>query len=375
VQLDKSGAPSHELSVYSPFFIVPDSALTAPPPPVVVPPPTLTSEQSRTTVTIKGDNAEGSGFLMRSPDGTFVVTHLDLLAANPNVKVYTSSGAPITVLAYKGALDRDVALLSIRDDNYSYLPLATDATTSVQPGDQVLIPDLGQQNGSLSGTPGKIRGMAPDRLDFDNVLSPGCGGAPVVHVPSGKALALVTSQSRVDVSAVLAKAWAANPAPGASRIIPYYGLPLYSIQKWETYDMTRFLMETAFLKQFHQNTRCLDSFLNGRRRYGEGSTDDASPPDSRYYLNNPKLSEANDSYKQMARGSDRNQQVDAANQLLFDLDNIADNDVRTLQNGTNLYAYNLAWAQKELAYRKAIRAELDDLSNNIPRLQEIARTR
>ena len=148
----------------------------------------------------------------------------------------------------------------------------------------------------------------------------GSEGAPVIEVKSGKALAILTGEKKVDVSYALAKAWAANPAPGSAGIIPYFGLRLTGISRWETYDMARFQAETLFLKQFHQDTRCLDSYLNGRRRrYGYGyanssSSQDASP-DNRYYLANAKIRGAQDTYKQLASDADEDQRLRTAREL------------------------------------------------------------
>jgi hypothetical protein len=373
IQLGDSVAADQELSVYTPYFMVPDSAITPAPPPA--PPPVLTNEQASTVVTIKGDRAQGTGFFMRTADGTFVVTHLHLLADNPNVSLLTRTGAAITVLGLKGATDRDLAMFSIKDDHYTYLPLFTDAAVKADTGDQLIIPDVSQQSTDvLLGIAGRIIGMAPDRIDFDNQINAACAGSPVIHAKSGKVMALVTPVKRVDVSDNLARAWPGNPAPGSSRIIPYYGLPLYGVLGWETYDTAHFLVETAFLQQFHTDTRCLDSYLNGRR-LNRGQSDTSGPPDNRYFLNNTKIQEANDSYKQFAKGGDQNQQLDAATELLSDLQGVADSNLTTLNSGNFLYTYDQVWAQKELAYRKALKKQLDDLSNNIPKLEDIARMR
>ena len=118
--------------------MAPDSAVTpaaAPPPP-----PQLTDEQAHAVVTIKGDNAQGAGFLVHTADGFFVVTHLHLLAANPNLQIIASNGTVITTLSLKGAVDRDLAMFAIKDDHYNYLPVATG---SVDTGDTVIIPDIG----------------------------------------------------------------------------------------------------------------------------------------------------------------------------------------------------------------------------------------
>jgi hypothetical protein len=197
----------------------------------------------------------------------------------------------------------------------------------------------------------------------------------VIHVKSGKVPALVSAEKQVDVSDNLAKAWPPNPVPGLARIFPYFGLRLTGIQGWETYDQPRFLSETLFLKQIHRDTRCLDSYLNGRRRWSRSGSEGNGPPDNQYFLNNIKIREANDTYKQFANGADESQRHSAAKELLFDLEGIADTGTSTLQEMGNLYSFDRVWAQEEMAYRKALKQELDDLSNNLVRLENIARSR
>jgi hypothetical protein len=184
---------------------------------------------------------------------------------------------------------------------------------------------------------------------------------------------IVTEQKRVDVSDRIAQAWQANPAPGSSSIIPYYGLRMTGVAVWETYDVSRFLQESLFLWQFHQNTRYLDSYLNGRRHrmIGDGNADDG-PPDSRYFLKSIKLRGAQDTYRQEANGADDNQRLDAARELLFDLQGFVSTDLDTLQGMKGMYSYNQAQAQEEIAYRLALKKELNDLGNSISRLDNIA---
>lgn len=373
VELGQTVASTQALTVYTPYFILPDSAVTLSDAAAEAT-PMLTVPQTHSVVTIKGDNAQGAGFLMRSPDGTFVVTNLHLLAANPNIKIYTDSGATVTTLSLKGAVDRDLALISIQEDHFSYLSFSADAASFAQ-ADRVIIPNLGAQTDMLLGSPGRVVGVSPDRIEFNNALAPGAEGAPVIQVKTGNVVALVTASKQVDFSPALAMAWPANPAPGSAGIFPYFGLRLDGISNWETYDWSRFLEETLFLKKFHDDTRALDSYLNGRRRKGKGPADQHGPPDNRYFLNNTQLRAANDTNKQFANGADENQRLEAAKELLFDLQGIAETDVTTLQETNSPYAYDRISAQEELAYRRAIQKELDDLSNNLPRLDNITRDR
>jgi hypothetical protein len=152
-------------------------------------------------------------------------------------------------------------------------------------------------------------------------------------------------------------------------------LRLTAVPGWETYDWNRFLAETLFLKHFHQDTRCLDSYLNGRRHRSPDGDNDEGPPDNQYFLNNLKIRAANDTYKQFANGADRDQRLEAAGELLDDLESVADTDMSAIEGMNNLYSYDQAWAQEEIAYRKALKKELVDLGNNMNRLDNLTRSR
>lgn len=373
VQLDASVSADDALTVYTPFFTVPDSAINPVAVPAVLPPPVLTDDEAKTIVVVKGDVAQGLGFLMRSPDGTFVVTQLHLLAGNPNVKLTTRDGTAITTTALKGSASHDLAVFTITDNQFTYLPAPGDKPDSVQAGDQLIIPDVGAATDILAGKPGTVIGTNAERIDFDNRLGPGNTGAPVIHVKSGTAAGIVAAQKKVDVSLLLAKAWQPNPAPGSANIIPYYAVRVGGVTNWETYDPARFLQESSFLKQFHTNTRGLDSYLNGRK-HGNGNNADG-PPDDRFYLTNPKLRSAQDSYHALANGADEGQRLEGARELIFALQTFAATDLATLQGMQNLYVYNQGWAKEEIAYRIALKKELDDLSNRLPSMDIIARSR
>jgi hypothetical protein len=53
----------------------------------------LTEDQAREVVLIKGDHAQGTGFLIKTPDGPVVVTNIHVISNNPNLKITTNSGA------------------------------------------------------------------------------------------------------------------------------------------------------------------------------------------------------------------------------------------------------------------------------------------
>jgi len=105
-----------------------------------VPTVKLTEDEARAVVLIKGDTAEGTGFLVKTASGPVVVTNIHVISNNPNLKITTNTGVQLTIVSTKGATDRDLAEISIKDGDFKYLDLANDISGTVQPGDEVITP-------------------------------------------------------------------------------------------------------------------------------------------------------------------------------------------------------------------------------------------
>jgi hypothetical protein len=344
---------------------VADSATNAAPASPVA--PSLTEDQSHAVVVIKGDVAEGTGFLVQTPDGPAVVTNLHVISANPNIRILTTTGAQIKTLSLKGASDRDLAMFMIQDDHYTYLDLATDIKDTVQTDDEVITPGNSEGGEVVLTTKGKVLGIGPERIEFDNPIYHGNSGGPVFHTKSGKVLAVVTQAQKVDVSDELDKASFENKNSAITGSMRYFGLRLDTVPHWETYDWNRFLGETTFLKNFREQSRCLDSYMNGVNYEKEqvAGADENSPPNSQYYLRNEKLQTAHDNYHNLSTDADSSQKLDAGRELIMDLEGVADADMDAIQNLSNFYSFDQIRARQEIRYRKALRTEIENTGNKI----------
>ncbi len=173
-----SATPPTPASQPTPAAPAPASAPTAPTPAPATAPAApavaagkMSEDQARAVVLIKGDNAEGTGFLVKGPDGPAVVTNIHVIANNPNIKITTNTGALVTVVSEKGASDRDLAMLAVRDDNFNYLDLAPDISRIAQPGDDVITPGNSQGGEVMLNTTGKVLGIGPQRVEIDNPIT------------------------------------------------------------------------------------------------------------------------------------------------------------------------------------------------------------
>lgn len=339
----------------------------------------LTEDQARAVVLIKGDNAEGTGFLIKTPDGPAIVTNIHVIANNPNLKITTNTGALVQVLSEKGASDRDLALLAVQDAHYSYLEMAPDISQVAQPGDDVVTPGNSQGGEVMLNTAGKVLGIGPERIEIDNPIYHGNSGGPVFHIKSGKVLGVVTEAMKVDMSNDLDKASFASRNSAISGSMRYFGLRIDTVSSWVPIDSRRFQIETAFLDQFHEQSRRLDAYLNtsdsnDSNNSNQGQSSSGGNDDSKIYLSDEKIMKANDGYIQLASGSDTGQRIEALKGLLFDLQCVVDLNLDQIQNTNNFYSFNQERARNEFEYRKALKEELNSIGNNIQRLGSLPRT-
>jgi len=330
-----------------------------------VPTVKLTEDQARAVVLIKGDNAEGTGFLVKTKDGPAVITNIHVISNNPNIKITTNTGTPITILSYKGAKDRDLAMIAIKGGDFKYLDLATDVSGTVQTGDEVITPGNSEGGEVMLNTDGKILGIGPDRVEFDNPIYHGNSGGPVFHVKSGKVIGIVTQAMKVDTTDALDKASFANRNSAISHSMRYFGFRIDNVPGWETYDWRRFQNETVFLDQFDLRSQCLDSFLN--------APNDNKPEDN-LWQKDEKIVKANSGFFEQASGADTGQQMDADRVMWGEISDLATTDMDSIQNPNNFYSFDRQRAKDEIAYRKALGAELEKISANVSQLGSLPRT-
>jgi S1-C subfamily serine protease len=355
-----------------PPAVAPSSSAAATPPAAAAPLPdgSLSPDEANAVVLIKGDQSEGTGFLARTAEGPVVITNLHVISANPNVKITTSTGQEIKVLSLEGAVDRDLARFTIQDDHYTYLPLST-AVGSVEVGDATVIPGNSEGGEVMLDTKGDVLGVGPQKIEYSNPVYHGNSGGPVIHLKSGKVIAVVEGVTRVRPSDEFDQASLKNINSAITGQVRYFGLRIDTVPSWETYDPARFQNETLFLKAFHETSRALDSYLNGARYEKARLTSEnieEGEPNSKYYLKNDKIRAVDQEFRQQADGADQSQRLDAQREGVMDLEGLADQDMASIQNPANFYAFDEIRAKEEITYRQALKKELESMEDKISEL-------
>jgi len=313
-------------------------------------------------VLIKGDKAEGTGFLVHMPDGPAVITNLHVLSGNPHFHVMTSDGREIPILSLKGASDRDLALLGIQDDHYHYLDLATDDTTDTQTGDEVITPGNSEGGEVTLDTAGKVLGLGPDRIEISNPIYHGNSGGPVVEKATGKVLGVVTFAMTRPPTDVMDQASRANPGSAITSDVRYFGLRLDTVSQWEPYAMEEFAVQTNFLENFHENSVCLDSILNGVRYEKAGLTSKGAP-DSKYFMHNQEL--AAEINPHLIDDPEHAAFIEDVRVAILDILQFGQRDLDSIQNARNFYSFEWQRAKEEAAYRKALMKEAQAVNDKI----------
>ena len=333
------------------------------------PPPSsgaLTDDEARAVVLIKGDAGEGTGFLAKTADGPVVITNIHVIADNPNPKIFATTGEEIPALSCKGAMDRDLAMFAIQDNHYSYLPLATDIKDTVLTGDELIIPGNSEGGEVMLNTKGEVKGVGPEKIEFNNPIYHGNSGGPVFHLKSGQVIAVVEGASRVRPTDDLDRASLASSNSAIAGSMRYFGLRVDNVSGWETYDLGRLLNEATFLKAFQQKSRAIDSYLNGSRYEKLNLAKDnpeEGPPDSKFYLTDDEIRTANDNFHRLMVTKDKSEQLFALREMVEELQKQADENVPAIQTPSNFYSYDQILAKRELEYRQALKTEIGKIGD------------
>jgi S1-C subfamily serine protease len=357
----------------APLAIQPAPTTVAAPPPAVQQDPyssgagsKMSAAQAAAVVLIRGDNAEGTGFLVKTAAGPVVVTNQHVISANPHLRITTTTGAVVTPTGLQGASDRDLAMIPIQDNNYSYLEMATDVGNTVQVGDAVITPGNSEGGGVMLDTQGMVQALGPQKVEISNPVYHGNSGGPIFHIKSGKVIGVVTEGLKVDTSDALDLASYRNSNSAIKGTMRYFGLRLDTVTNWQNYTWTRFENETQFLHEFHERSMCLDSYLNSK----DGDTTDFGT----YYMHDEKIKETNQQINDMeSSSSDTSAQIDTARNLVFSLGGLADTDMEQIQVPSNFYGFDALRAKDEIDYRQALKKEIDQMSDNVESLGRLAR--
>jgi hypothetical protein len=312
--------------------------------PMVAPPvspistPTDLNYFQGSIVIIAGEAATGTGFLVKRPEGTCVITNQHVIWSNQNLSFQTMDGKKLVVTSLVGASDRDLAIFGVKDDD-GKLPVvatASDVGATVRPQDDTVIPGNSQGAMVVTNTPGKVLAVGPVRLEVSNPIYPGNSGGPVMDLRLRQAVGVITEAEKSDTDGFVNKNSLADKNSSIAAV-RYFSLRFDNVPSWQTMDLQLFYRQTFFIDSFHKQTLELISIYKAFTK-GDDSHDD-SGISTTLYTENPRLVD-------LARTTH-------GQELALALESISKEGVGQMVPG-NFYLYNQQRAKDELEVRNDV---------------------
>jgi Trypsin-like peptidase domain len=153
--------------------------------------PSNFSSYSKYLLLVEGDRGRGSASIIEFRGNPLIVTNAHVLSGNNRVDFRTLNNRVLTAGTFGVARDVDIAVFT-QDEMEGGLKILEDADQNAAVGDEILV--LGNSLGKAVATElrGKIVGIGPELIEVDAKFVSGNSGSPIIHVKSGKVIALAT---------------------------------------------------------------------------------------------------------------------------------------------------------------------------------------
>ena len=210
---------------------------------------------------IKTDKSSGTGFACVYRDQEFIATNLHVVEGNSKIEVKSISGK---VIEFSGKLiaadDADICMLSIKgkfaDKGITPLKFMDKVAENSKVGDEIICLGNSLGNGVVTTAKGEIKAYGHPRIEITAPVVKGNSGGPIIHVPSGTVVGLVTeaviNKLNFDELGVAASKAEDTAVPEIS----YFGHRIDSVSKWSGTTVEEYLNQNSAL------TKSTESLIN-----------------------------------------------------------------------------------------------------------------
>jgi len=316
--------------------------LPEPPEPVAPATPTKTDKaplngnQLKALVLVEGDQAVGSGFIVKLHDQFFVMTNQHVLSGNKKFTITGMDGTKYpTNGALFGAIGYDVAMIKIPASlAVYYLEVMDDPQSNAQADDLVTVPGNSRGARVPLQINGKVLGVGPELVEVDAKFVSGNSGSPIIHRASGKVIGIATYTLTYNLD---------DPKKTASATTTrWFGYRIDNIKKWETLDWARFSAEGIEVQQVEDMSEFLIALLDGQKL----------PPLDNAEING-FISTFLDEKMAAEKRNSPSDYIQAVQSFNNKLHNIADTQLSRLA-GTPFYSYHANKIKEQVELRKEI---------------------
>ncbi|EDY20075.1 hypothetical protein CfE428DRAFT_2664 [Chthoniobacter flavus Ellin428] len=168
------------------------AAPAAPAPPAVpLTPAEVVKANSNNLVFVQGTNGAGSGFIARLGGVNFLFTNAHVAAGVRGAGFKTLDGTQVQIGAASIAVGHDIFRLLVAQGGKP-LEVMDHVDENASIDDEVVVLGNAEGGGVINTIKGKIVGIGPNLVEVDAPFVPGNSGSPIIHLKTGKVIAVAT---------------------------------------------------------------------------------------------------------------------------------------------------------------------------------------
>ncbi|WP_309398157.1 S1 family peptidase [Cerasicoccus maritimus] len=207
----------------------------------------LTPEELAAIVIIEGDQNISSGFFCKIRGREFIITSLQALTEQSQLRIRTSDGTPVKTKEIYAAFGHDIAMISV-DESLASLVAdeLVDDDTSV--GQQVVIPGNKLGGGVITQVQGEVTAIAPDRISLKADFVPGNTGSPVINLKTGEVIAV-----------------AAKVEDGKQT--EWFGYRIDNVSQWEQLSWYKWQRQFELVSKFSDDSLAIYHYLSNNNAF------------------------------------------------------------------------------------------------------------
>jgi hypothetical protein len=198
----------------------------------------LTTRAAKSLVIVEGDLGMGSASIIKIKGTPLIVTNAHVLSGNRAVRFRLLNSRELTPETIGTPYDRDI-LVAKQSQVTEALEASEAVDTDVSIGDEVVV--LGNSLGSsvVTEITGKVSGIGPDLIEVDAKFVPGNSGSPIIHVKTGKVIAIATFVTIRKLDTI--------SRDSQFKQVRRFGYRIDTINKWHFTTPQKFLAEGAYI--------------------------------------------------------------------------------------------------------------------------------
>ena len=229
--------------------------------------PQLTRRFSNSLVFVEGKAGAGSGFVCDIGGKKFAVTNQHVVAGNSGAKFTLLDRSPIEVGQAAAAVGHDIVTFALLSDTKA-MEMMTEVEKNAAIGDDVSV--LGNSNGDrvIAPVAGKLLGIGPDRVEVSAEFVTGNSGSPIVHIKSGKVIAIAAYATVRRIDSVTGR-------PKDPPEVKRFGFRIDSVKQWQPVAWPKYSAEFQALEKIEARTDELLKLLRTHRFDAASYTDPA----------------------------------------------------------------------------------------------------